>query len=62
MNLPFNIFNQPEAYEVYLANTNRAIMGNITDGIDRPTGSLTMTAKDSWKLSFDYYRYINRLL
>mgnify|MGYP003375410155 FL=1 len=59
MNLPFNIFNQPEAYEVYLANTNRAIMGNITDGIDRPTGSLTMTAKDSWKLSFDYYRYIN---
>lgn len=59
MKLPFNIFNQPESYQVYLANTNRGIMGNITDGIDRPTGSLQMIAKDCWKLSFDYYRYID---
>lgn len=59
MKLPFDIFNQPEAYEVYLANTKRGIMGNITNGIDRPTGSLQMIAKDCWKLSFEYFKYIN---
>jgi len=54
----FNLFNTPEPFNFYLCQPNGKIMYQL-NSIDEETASITINLNNQYKLSFDYFRYIN---
>lgn len=54
----FNIFNNPEPYEIYLCKPNGQLLYEL-NGIDDTTALLTKNLNNQYELAFDYFRFIN---
>lgn len=53
----FNIFDNPEPYNIYLCKPNKKVICEL-NGIDDSTASITINLNNQYELSFDYFRYI----
>lgn len=53
----FNIFDNPEPYNIYLCKPNKKVICEL-NGIDDSTASITINLNNQYELSFDYFRYV----